>query len=327
MSCRRVLLVSSLAGAPTVLLFVILSATSALAQGSARSLDIQPGARQNGLGAAGVALFGDPSDALWWNPAALGFADRTSAQYTHANLLPDLADIPYSHAAVATSLGTWGGFGTSFTHLDYGEWFGFESSPAIAIGVRAHPMVSVGASLKWVDVDLGGVTGSTFISDIGALLRVERAPWTFGVGAMYQNFGGRVDFGNFGSSPPSRNYKAGVSAAVPVRLSEDVTVGGTAVVDYNQSGVTNEFHLWNGGVEGHLTFDDVFRVEARCGYYYDPLGEIEDFTIGGGVRAWVVAFDIGRIPQARGSGLDPVVKITAGIHVDLSSGKPSWRMD
>jgi hypothetical protein len=99
------------------------------------------------------------------------------------------------------------------------------------------------------------------------------------------------------------------------------------VLDYNHSDVTDEFHTWNGGIEGQLTFDEVVRVAGRGGYYYDPLGDIRDFTIGAGVQAWMVAFDVARIPQARGSGLDPVVKITVGIHMDLSAGGPSWRLE
>src|ERR1044071_8329972 len=56
------------------------------AQSSDGSLDGLPGARENALGGAGVALIGDPSDAVWWNPAALGFARKASAQVTQANL-------------------------------------------------------------------------------------------------------------------------------------------------------------------------------------------------------------------------------------------------
>src|SRR5207342_3598470 len=107
---ERLITFAPLAWSSFLMLVVMTSTTPAHAQ-AGRSLDIQPGGRQNGMGAAGVALFSDPSDALWWNPAALGFADRTSFQYTYANLLPELADIPYHHAAAAAPLGSWGGFG------------------------------------------------------------------------------------------------------------------------------------------------------------------------------------------------------------------------
>ena len=319
-----------------LVLTATVSATSARAQ-TGRALNIQPGARQNGLGAAGVALFGDPSDALWWNPAGLGFADRTSVQYTYAKLLPGLGDLPYRHVAAASPLGSYGGFGTSFTHLDYGDGFGpaEELSPSIAVGVRVHPMVSIGANLKWVDVEFPGFSGATISSDIGALVRVEAQPWTFGFGVMYQNMGGRVEDQGFGgneSAPLGRNLKVGSSVAVPVPLrSEEVTAGVTAVLDYTrgdiQSDVASPFYTWNGGVEGHVTYLDIVRVAGRIGYYDDPKGEIQDVTYGTGIRAWMVAVDAGWIPENKNSGLDRVLKLPAGMHVDLSTGRPRWRMD
>jgi hypothetical protein len=308
---------------------MFLNAAPSLAQGTARSLDIQPGARQNGLGAAGVALLGNAADALWWNPAALGFANETSAQYTHANLLPGLADLPHHHVAVGTPLGTIGGFGASFTHLNYDD-FGssFESSQAIALGVRVHPIVSLGATLKWVDMTFIGATANGATSDIAVLVMGEQGPWLLGFGAMYQNLGGRFDFGSFsGSYPPSRNYKVGVSASRPFQVSDLVTAGCTAVIDYNRSDVSDDFRTWHGGVEGQLTYDRVLRGAVRVGYYSDPLGDIEDLTFGIGARAWMVSVDAGWIPQAEGSDLDRVMKITAGVHVNFSGERPGWDLD
>jgi len=99
----------------------LLFAGSALAQRTGRSLDIQPGARENGLGAAGVALPGDPCDAVWWNPAALGFAEWYSGQWTFAKLVPGLADdVRYDHFAAAVPIKGFGGVGLGYTHLSYG---------------------------------------------------------------------------------------------------------------------------------------------------------------------------------------------------------------
>jgi len=79
-------------------LFGLLVAGSALAQGTGRSLDIQPGGRQNGMGAAGVALAEDATGVTWWNPAALGFIERTAVQLTYAKLVPGLAnDVSYNY--------------------------------------------------------------------------------------------------------------------------------------------------------------------------------------------------------------------------------------
>jgi hypothetical protein len=305
-------------------LLILIHAVPAFAQGTARSLDIQPGARQNGLGAAGVALVGDPADALWWNPAALGFANQTGIQYTHSNLLPGLADLPHHHVAAATPLGKVGGFGASFTHLNYGSFSSYETSSAIALGIRVHPIVSLGATLKWVDVALNGINANGSTSDIGALVQLPQGPWLLGLGAVYQNLGGRFHFDGFDQSyPPSRNYKVGVSAMRAFEPSELVKARCTAVVDYNQSAITDEFHTWNGGIEGQLTYDQVMRGAVRIGYYNDPLGEIQDFTFGLGARAWLLSVDASWIPQAKNSDLDRVMKVTVGVNMDFSGERPT----
>jgi hypothetical protein len=41
----------------------------------------------------------------------------------------------------------------------------------------------------------------------------------------------------------------------------------------------------------------------------------------------LVAVDAGWIPEAKDSGLDRVLKLTVGLHVDLSTGRPRWRME
>ncbi|TMQ47067.1 MAG: hypothetical protein E6K73_14185, partial [Candidatus Eisenbacteria bacterium] len=78
--------------------FGLLLAGSALAQGTGRSLDIQPGGRQNGMGGAGVALIEDATAATWWNPAGLGFVERPAIELTYAQLVPGLAsDVSYNY--------------------------------------------------------------------------------------------------------------------------------------------------------------------------------------------------------------------------------------
>ena len=118
---------------------------------------------------------------------------------------------------------------------------------------------------------------------------------------------------------------------MPARWSDKVTAGATAVVDYNrgniQSDIASPFYTWNGGVEGQVTYEEILRFAARVGYYDDPKGQIQDFTFGAGIRAWLVAVDAGWIPEAKDSGLDRVLKLTAGLHVDLSTGRPRWRME
>ena len=98
------------------------NAGEAWAQSFGGSLDGQPGARENALGGAGVALIGDPSDAVWWNPAALGFARTASGQVTHG-FANEQSPRPLStrddNASGAIPLGSLGGIGFCLTDLSY----------------------------------------------------------------------------------------------------------------------------------------------------------------------------------------------------------------
>ena len=108
----------------TYILTVILGlclAAAAQAQGTGRSLDIQPGARENGLGAAGVALAEDASGVTWWNPAGLGFVNKAAVELTYAQLVPGLAtDATYNYASFVKHMQGWGAFGLVPVFLSYG---------------------------------------------------------------------------------------------------------------------------------------------------------------------------------------------------------------
>src|SRR5438093_2824445 len=103
-------------------LFSLGLAAGASAQGTGRSLDIQPGGRQNGMGAVGVALADDPTGATWWNPAALGFVGRTGVELTYAQLVPGLAsDVNYNYLTFVHPTKGWGAWGMGIVFLSYGQ--------------------------------------------------------------------------------------------------------------------------------------------------------------------------------------------------------------
>jgi hypothetical protein len=291
----------------------------ASAQGTGRSLDIQPGGRQNGMGSAGVALMGTPTGATWWNPAGLGFVERAAVELTYAKLVPDLADdVSYNYGAYVQPVGGWGAFGLGFIFLSYGEnegrdetgtFTGFfssnEFSPALYYGTRILPDFSVGAAVKYVRIQLApdsksGV-GSTFALDVGALYRIPAA--RLNLGANVQNLGPSVTFlSEDQASPLSRNLKIGVAWEAYV----DEQFSCTAATDFNQSLVTSDFRIYNGGVEVAYTK----QLAGRVGWYSDPLGDISGVTFGIGVGWKSLSVDFGSVPQAR--GLDHVSKITLG---------------
>jgi hypothetical protein len=299
----------------------LLVAVSASAQGTGRSLDIQPGGRQNGMGAAGVALPQDATGATWWNPAALGFIERTNVQLTYAKLVPAWRttsatttgrtsspsrgsaptasrspSCPTERARVATRRAT---------------------SPATSARTSSHrPSTTARASCpiwrwalrsKWIRIQLApdsqsGV-GTTFGLDVAALYKIPAARLNFG--ANVQNLGPSVTFINEDqASPLSRNLKVG-AAWTPY---EDKQLALHLVADFNQSLVTNSFRTYNEGLE--LSYAQQFA--GRIGWYADPEGQISGLCYGFGAGWGNLGLDFGGIPQAKDSGLDDVYKITLG---------------
>jgi hypothetical protein len=299
----------------------LFTTTEVLAQGTGRSLDIQPGGRQNGMGASGVALADDPTGATWWNPAALGFVGRDGVELTYAQLVPGLAsDVNYNYLTWVHPTRGWGAFGLGIVFLSYGQSEGAddngnptgsfgsnEFSPALYYGTQIFSDFSLGASLKYIRIqlapsDLSGV-GSTFGVDLAALYKIDAAKLNFGLNV--QNLGPSVAFINEDKADPlGRNVKAGVAWSPELAKSFGLTVA----ADFNQSLVTDEFRTYHGGLE--LRYAE--QVAGRIGYYSDPLGEIEDLTYGIGVNFKGFTIDWGSIPQAKNSDLSNVQKITIG---------------
>jgi long-subunit fatty acid transport protein len=304
-----------------VCLAVLIPAGGAFAQGTGRSLDIQPGARQNGMGAAGVALAEDATGVTWWNPAALGFVNRSAVEITYAQLVPGLAnDVSYNYATYVRPLEGWGAFGIGLVFLTYGtsdetdasgnvigQFTSNEVSPAVYYGTKLLPDFSVGASLKFIRIQLApeknnGV-GQTFGLDVAGLYRIPAAKLNLGVNV--QNIGPSVTFLNEDEkSPLSRNVRVGTAWEATSTKEFSFLV----VADFNQSLVTNKFRTYNGGVE--LKYTD--KIAGRLGYYDDPLGEIQDLTYGLGLEWKGLSLDYASIPQAKDSGLPNVNKITLG---------------
>jgi hypothetical protein len=298
-----------------------LFAGAALAQGTGRSLDIQPGGRQNGMGATGVAIADDATGVTWWNPAGLGFVTRSGVDLTYAQLVPGLAsDVNYNYITFVRPTKGWGAFGIGLVFLSYGTSEGTdpfgnptgtftsnEVSPALYYGTKLMPDFSVGASLKYIRIQLApqslsGV-GATFGVDLAALYRVPAANLNLGVNV--QNLGPSVTFINEDeTSPLSRNIKAGFAWDAFEKEGFRVLLAG----DWDQSLVTDAFWQLHGGLE--LRYTD--QIAGRIGYYYDPLGQLEGMTYGLGLGWKGLALDFGSIPQAKDSGLPNVTKVTLG---------------
>jgi long-subunit fatty acid transport protein len=297
----------------------LLIAADACAQGTARSLDIQPGARQVAMGAAGVALADDPAGVAWWNPAALGFVGRPAVELTYSALVPGLADdVTYNYLNYLQPMEGLGSFGIGVLFLSYGNidltnssgtqvgsYTPVEVSPALYYGTQLFPDFAVGAAVKYVRVQLAPSSyqgiGSTFGFDLGALYRIPAARLNFGLNV--QNLGPSLAFIDEDKADPlSRNVKVGASW-VPITR-KDFTV--TLVEDFNQSLVNSEFRTYNHGAE--LSLRD--QLAGRVGWVADPSGDISGLSYGLGVSWNNLTLDWGSMPQAR--TLPAVTRITLG---------------
>ncbi len=296
-------------------------AGSAFAQGAGRSLDIQPGARENGMGAAGVALAEDASGVTWWNPSALGFVKKSAIEMSYAQLVPGLAsDVNYDYLTYVHPMQGLGAIGVGVVFLSYGtsdqtdtggntlsQFSSYEVSPAVYWGTKLLPDLAFGVGLKWIRIQLApsslsGV-GSTFGLDLGGLYRIPAA--RLNLGANLQNLGPSVTFLNEDNkSPLSRNLKLGAAW----EAMSDRQFRGLLVADFNQSLVTKGFRTYNGGIE--IKYAD--EIAGRLGYYSDPLGNISGLTYGIGLGWGGLGLDYASIPQAKDSNLPNVNKITLG---------------
>ena len=74
--------------------------------------------------------------------------------------------------------------------------------------------------------------------------------------------------------------------------------------------MTSAFRQEHIGVE--VRYSD--QIAGRVGYYNDPLGQLQGLTYGIGLGWHGLSIDFGSIPQAKGSGLPNVSKLTLGYH-------------
>ncbi len=171
------------------------------AQGEATALFlmINPGARQGGVGEAGVATAKDAT-AIYWNPAGLAFqynpgnpSSRGEASIMHVNWLPkfNLSDLYYDFLATRYYLDGIGTVGFGIQFMNYGEnnqtdtqgnEIGKFTSNEMAVtgsyAVKLQEGLGLGVNLKFiysrlspvkVDNERGKGVGAGFALDLGVL--------------------------------------------------------------------------------------------------------------------------------------------------------------
>ena len=134
-----------------------------VAQSSALFLRIEPDSRAAGMGNAGVAT-ADNANAMFWNPAGLGFQESSQAGLTHANWLPEFnANLFYEYLVGTYHVDGVGTFGGNVQYLNLGETEirdaqgnqlgvanSYQLATAVSYGRTVSERLSLGTSLRFV---------------------------------------------------------------------------------------------------------------------------------------------------------------------------------
>jgi hypothetical protein len=288
-----------------ILLFLTgLSPVSADSPGSATAtfLKLDPYAESAAQGSALLGRSGIPS--LHFNTAGLGFLQSTETSVTQNDIF---AGITYQNASLVHSTrNKRGGFGLSFTSMDFGEQdrtrirgndpvtgFGQFSANDLSLkasyGWRFHRTFSAGAGLKYVESDIAGFQDGALSGDLGLQYRIPTMNWRFGLTG--RNLFGSLEL-NERSDPLPRVYEIGGNyrlSLVPDRHEFDFGFG---------TGTSNDSDgYFFGGIEYGL-FD---LGSLRFGYHgAQDAGDGMTFGAGfhyGGIQvdyAYVPFGDLGR---------------------------------
>lgn len=269
-------------------------------------LKIPVGVRGIGIGNAFVAGANDASS-IYWNPAGLGWANKTEVMLTHLNLP---ADINYDNVAIALpfsqSIGTFG-LNLGVLHMDdiavrtaeRPEGTGqFVTASDFVLGLSYSRLISdfftFGVTVKYVREELADFVSSNFSFDAG--LQYQTNLRSVRLGMVIQNFGPDVKFdgtfldlrtsaGTTGSAeergfedaPMPISFQAGIIADMETMFGVNLgeSIQGNVAIQFIRPSDNSE--RVNGGAE--LSFSERFAVRGGYNFNHDT----DSFTLGFGV--------------------------------------------
>lgn len=194
------------------------SAHAQLGESTALFLRIEPDSRAAGMGNTGVAL-ADNANAIFWNPAGLGFQRGFEVGFTHANWLPEFnAGLYFDYLTGVVHVEDIGTFGGHVTYLNLGEIEirdgngeelaverSFEASVGVSYGRQISERLSLGGGARFIYSKLSPSTddvdgqATTAALDIGGLYRsrpfeLSGTDVTLSTGLNISNIGGGMKY-------------------------------------------------------------------------------------------------------------------------------------
>ena len=268
---------------------------------TANFLKIEAGARPTGMGGAFVAV-SDDLNAVYWNPA--GLIQLKSREFTAVHTVW-LEKIYHDYIAYAVPLKDKFSYGIHILYLGTGdidrrttaaESDGRASVADYSLGGslawKIRENISIGVTIKNVQMNLDKKRGSGFAADIGLLDRVID---NLSVGLMLQNFGQKINMANTSEDLPT-NIKAGVAYRmfsnklllagdfdIPNDRGPKLHVGGEYQLDpmfnfragFEDTGTSGNYSGLTAGITvSEDAIDEVFKVKMRCDYALLYLGDL-----------------------------------------------------
>jgi len=178
-------------------------------------LMIEPDSRGAGMGNAGVAL-ADNANAIFWNPAGLGYQVGTEAALTHSNWLPEFASgIFYEYLVAKHHISGWGTLGAHITYLFLGEhehrdavnnllgnFRSYDLAAGLSYGFKVGDHLALGTGVRLIYSSLANVSVGLQQTNPGVSVGVDlgllyRSPY-FGVAGSDAQYSAGVNIANMG---------------------------------------------------------------------------------------------------------------------------------
>lgn len=217
------------------LMSALIYVTHVMAQSQAGAiwLLINPGARADGMGEAGVAIAND-AYASYWNPAGLGFLRGREVGLMHTNWLPNLAsDIYYDFIGAYYHVRYWGTFGGHIIMMNLGEQIAMDEranylgtfasymfAVTLSYGSQLSRYSAIGVSVKLIhqhltDILAGAEKGKGYSTGIGfdfGYMKKKFILDNMNFGLTISNIGPKIAFIDANQADPMpTNLKMGIS--------------------------------------------------------------------------------------------------------------------
>ena len=278
------------------------------------------GSAGNAMGDAYVSMVNDLSS-IYWNPAGLGFMNRSEAMFMYQ---PWLVDINTSFAAVGLVLPSVGTISLGFISVDYGDmevttlamqegtgekFSSSDMAVSFSYARRITNWFSFGASAKYISSNIWHMNAKAFAVDFGVIIKTHFFSLTgkrehgLNLGMSISNYGTRMKYdgidlinpidilpdesGNFRDVPGqfrTQDWELPLIFRIGVSVNPIVTRSNKVTLSLDALHPNNNSESINLGMQYILALPSFGKVFLRAGYKALFMEESQyGLSMGGGL--------------------------------------------